>query len=55
MTWRHVRHTGWLQVLEQLLDRQHMVERRPAPYKESGRGYYTVRQVDAAGVLKSVE
>ena len=42
-------------MLEQLLDREHMVRKQPAPYKESGKGYYTVRQADPTGMLKGVE
>ena len=42
-------------MLDQILDRSHMVARKPAPYGDTGKGYYVVRQADAAGMLKSVE
>ena len=44
-----------MQMLDQLLDRSHLAARKPPPYSESGKGYYIVRQADAAGMLKSVE
>ena len=44
-----------MQMLEKLLDRSHMEARQPPPYPDSGKGYYIVRQADAAGMLKSVE
>lgn len=45
----------FLQVLDQLLDRKHLLSGKPAPYQSSGVGYEVVQVVESSGLLARVE
>lgn len=45
----------FLQVLDQLLDRRHLLLGKPAPYQSSGIGYEVVQVVESSGILARVE
>lgn len=44
-----------MQVLDNLLDRTHLVEGKAAPYKNEGVGFEVVKTPEGAGLLSTVQ